>query len=132
MIYKNMVITKEVVVRINESNYAYYEETGFDVAIGETISIPWSMLSTGSHYKILCKCDDCGLEKEVMYKNYLKYDNKNWGDYNCRKCSEHKRKKSLNENYGVDYPIQNVKLREKIKDTLIEKYGVDNPKKKKK
>ena len=31
-----------------------------------------------------------------VYKNYIKYDN-NWGEYNCRKCSEHKRRKSLNE-----------------------------------
>ena len=125
-----MILTEKVIVRINESNYAHYLEMGYDPGIGEIIEIPWCLLSTGSHYKILCKCDSCGVEKDVMYKNYLKYDNKEWGAYNCRKCSEYKRKKSLNANYGVDYPIQNTKLKDKIQNTLIEKYGVDNPKKK--
>jgi hypothetical protein len=125
-----MILTKEVTVKINESNYEHYEECGYSVSIGDTIIIPPGLLSTGSHYKILCKCDFCGKEKEVMYKNYIKYDN-NWGEYNCRKCSEHKRRKSLNEKYGVDYPIQNKEIKDKIQNTLIEKYGVDNPKKKK-
>ena len=66
-----------------------------------------------------------------MYKNYLKYQIDKWGDYNCRKCSEEKRKKSLNDNYGVDYPIQNNDIKEQIKNTLLKNYGVDNPKKKK-
>jgi hypothetical protein len=126
-----MILTKEISVKINESNYEYYEEMGFNyISIGDSIVIPPGLLSTGSHYKILCKCDFCGIEKEVMYKNYVKYDN-NWGDYNCRKCSEHKRRKSLNQSYGVDYPIQNKDLKDKIQNTLIEKYGIDNPKKKK-
>ena len=125
-----MILTKEVTVKINESNYAHFEEMGYKyIGIGDTIVIPPGLLSTGSHYKILCKCDFCGVEKEVMYKNYIKYDNV-WGDYNCRKCSEHKRRKSLNESYGVDYPIQNRLLKDKIQNTLLEKYGVDNPKKK--
>ncbi len=126
-----MILTKEVKVKINESNYEHYEECGYNVSIGETIVIPPGLLSTGSHYKILCKCDFCGKEKEVMYKNYIKYDNV-WGEYNCRKCSEHKRIKSLNDSYGVDYPIQNKDIKDKIQNTLIEKYGIDNPKKKKK
>ena len=129
-----MILTEKVVVRINESNYEYYTELRFlsyDPVIGETIIVPPALLSTGSHYKILCKCDTCGVEKEVMYKNYLKYQIDKWGDYNCRKCSEEKRKKSLNDNYGVDYPIQNTDIKEQIKNTLIKNYGVDNPKKKK-
>ena len=61
----------------------------------------------------------------MIFKNYIKYDN-NWGEYYCRKCSEVKRKKTLRENFGVDYPIQNKKVLNKMKKTLIEKYGVDN------
>ena len=33
----------------------------------------------------------------------------------------------MNKKYGCDYPIQNLDIREKIKNTNIEKYGVDNP-----
>ena len=125
-----MIITREIKVKINEANYSYYENLGYEVFIGELLIIPVELLSKGSHYKITCKCDKCGTEKEVIFKNYIKYDN-TWGEYFCRKCSESKRKKSLRENYGVDYPIQNKKLLGKMKKTLVDKYGVDNISKRK-
>lgn len=120
-----MILTREIEIKISESNFQYYEDLGYDVSIGEIIRIPIELMSRGSHYKIKCKCDGCGVEKDVIFKNYVKYDNK-WGDYYCRKCSETKRKKTLRENFGVDYPIQNKKVLNKMKSTLIEKYGVDN------
>ena len=61
----------------------------------------------------MCKCDACGVEKEVIFKNYIKYGN-TWGVYYCRKCSESKRKKTLRKNFGVDYPIQNKIIFNKI------------------
>jgi hypothetical protein len=127
-----MILTREISVKISESNFHYYEELGYDVVIGEVITIPVELLSKGSHHKVKCECDNCGLEKEVIYKNYLKYDNKNWGDYFCRKCSEVKRKETLRKNFGVDYPIQNKNVLSKMKNTLVEKYGVDNISKKNK
>jgi hypothetical protein len=120
-----MILTREIEIKINESNYQYYDDLGYDVAIGEIIKIPIELMSKGSHYKIKCKCDGCGVEKEVIFKNYVKYDN-NFGEYYCRKCSESKRKETLRKNFGVDYPIQNKKVLSKMKNTLIEKYGVDN------
>ncbi len=120
-----MILTREIEIKINESNYQYYDDLGYDVAIGEIIRIPIELMSKGSHYKIKCKCDGCGIEKEVIFKNYVKYDNK-FGEYYCRKCSEVKRKETLRKNFGVDYPIQNKKVLNKMKNTLIEKYGVDN------
>jgi hypothetical protein len=125
-----MILTREILIKINESNYSYYEELGYDVSIGETIEIPIELLSTGSHYKITCKCDGCGLEKDVLFKNYVKYNNR-WGEYFCRKCSESKRKATLKQNWGVEYPIQNKEIRKKIEKTMIEKFGVDNPSKSK-
>ena len=120
-----MILTRDIDIKISESNYQYYDDLGYDVAIGENIKIPVELMSKGSHYKIVCKCDGCGIEKEVIFKNYIKYDN-NWGEYYCRKCSEKKRKETLRKNFGVDYPIQNKKVLSKMKNTLIEKYGVDN------
>jgi hypothetical protein len=126
-----MILTREITVRVTESNYQYYEDLGYDVSIGEDLLIPIELLSRGSHFKIKCKCDGDGCDKvkEVIFKNYVKYNNR-WGVYFCRKCSESKRKKSLQENYGVDYPIQNKKVLTKMKNTIIEKYGVDNISKK--
>ena len=126
-----MILSREINVKITESNYNYYYDLGYDVYISEEIVIPVELLPKGSHYKIKCKCDTCGVEKEVIYKNYLKYDNI-WGDYYCRKCSEVKRKETLRKNFGVDYPIQNKKVLEKMKKTLVQKYGVDNISKNKK
>ena len=126
-----MILSREIQVKITDHNYHYYDELGYDTALGETIVIPVELLPKGSHYKIKCQCDGCGIEKEVIFKNYLKYDN-NFGDYFCRKCSEEKRKKTLRKNYGVDYPIQNKRLLGKMRTTLIEKYGVDNISKKNK
>jgi len=126
-----MILSREINVKITESNYNYYDDLGYDVYISEEIIIPVELLPKGSHYKIKCKCDSCGIEKEVIYKNYLKYDN-DWGDYYCRKCSEVKRKETLRKNFGVDYPIQNKKVLEKMKNTLVQKYGVDNISKNKK
>jgi hypothetical protein len=127
-----MILTREITIRITESNYQYYEDMGYDdVSIGEDLVIPIELLSKGSHFRIKCKCDGegCTKEKEVIFKNYVKYNNK-WGEYFCRKCSEAKRKKSLQENYGVDYPIQNKKVLTKMKKTILDKYGVDNISKK--
>lgn len=122
-----MILSREITIKITESNYNYYEYLGYDVYIGEEIIIPVELLPKGSHYKIKCECDgeNCDIVKDVIYKNYLKYDNK-WGEYYCRKCSEKKRKETLRRNFGVDYPIQNKNVLDKMKKTLVEKYGVDN------
>jgi len=120
-----MILTREIEVSITESNFSYYEDLGYEVFIGEELVIPTELLSKGSHYRIICKCDTCGIQKEVIFKNYIKYNN-NWGEYFCRKCSEYKRKKTLRKNLGVDYPIQNEKVMDKMKKTLVNKYGVDN------
>jgi hypothetical protein len=125
-----MILTREIIIKITESNFSYYEELGYDVAMGEVLVIPIELLSSGSRYKIDCKCDGCGIVKEVIFKNYCKYGNR-WGEYFCRRCSEHKRKKTMMDKYGVEYPIQSPEIRERIKKTMIEKFGVDNPTKSK-
>lgn len=117
-----MILTREVVIKINESNLSYYENLGYDVTISEELLIPIELLSKGSHFKIECECDGCGIKKEVIFKNYIKYDNK-WGEYYCRKCSEYKRKKTLRKNFGVDYPIQNESVLKKMKKTINKKYS---------
>lgn len=125
-----MILTRETTIKINEFNLSYYEELGYDVFTGDEIVIPIELLSRGSHFKITCECDNCGIKKDVIYKNYIKYGNV-FGVYFCRKCSEHKRKKTLNINHGVDYPIQSKYIKEKISKSMINKFGVDNPSKSK-
>lgn len=120
-----MILTREITVKIIESNYSYYENLGYDVSIGEDLIIPVELLSKGSHTKINCKCDKCGVEKEVIFKNYVTYNNK-WGQYFCRKCSERKRKQTLKDNWGCEYPLQSKKIMAKYKETIFQKYGIEN------
>ena len=115
-----MILTRVIIIKINESNFSYFENLGYDISIGDDLTIPIELLSKGSHHKILCQCDGCGIKKDVIYKNYIKYGN-DFGVYYCRKCSEPKRKNSLKESYGVEYPIQNKKILKKMKQTIIEK-----------
>lgn len=127
-----MILTRELKIVITEKNFNYYYGCGYtDIYIGEEITIPIDILSSGSNRKIMCKCDGCGIEKEVIFKNYMRYGN-DWLEYWCRKCSEKKRKETLKENYGVEYPYQSYIIRDRHKNTLMENYGVDNPKKIKK
>ena len=114
-----MILTREVDVRITENNLQYFEDMGYEVSIGDLLKIPVEILSRGSQIKINCKCDGCGVEKMVIFKNYLKYGNP-WGEYFCRKCSEPKRKKSLREKWGCDYPIQNRDIYNKILNSKLE------------
>ena len=109
-----MIISREIEIKVNVLNINYLRNLGYDIERGDLLLIPIELLSSGSHYKISCQCDKCGIIKDVMFKNYVKYGNK-WGEYFCRKCSEDKRKKTLQLNHGVDYPIQNKEIRSKIK-----------------
>ena len=115
-----MILTREINIRVNESNYQYFDDLGYEVSSGDELNVPVELLSKGSHHKIKCKCDGCGIEKDVIFKNYVKYDNK-WGFYYCRKCSEKKRKESLTKTHGVEYPIQNKKIYNKMKQTISER-----------
>jgi hypothetical protein len=120
-----MILTREIEIKISQSNYQYFDDMGYTVSIGEKIKIPVELLSKGSHQKIKCECDGCGVEKDVIFKNYVKYDNI-WGYYYCRKCSEYKRKSTLRENHGVEYPLQNKKIYDKMKKTIRKKRTTRN------
>ena len=52
-----MILTREIKVIINESNFSYFENLGYDISIGDELLIPTELLSKGSHHKINCQCD---------------------------------------------------------------------------
>lgn len=54
-------------------------------------------------------------------------DNLKKGADNCSTCSKQKRKKTNNQKYGTDYPIQSEQVKDKIKERNLEKYGVEYP-----
>ena len=42
-----MILTREIEIKINESNYQYYDDLGYDISIGEIIVIPVELLPNG-------------------------------------------------------------------------------------
>ncbi|NPV12859.1 MAG: hypothetical protein HPY57_13895 [Ignavibacteria bacterium] len=120
-----MIITTVVHVKIQGPNIKHYRQLGYDVKVGEILTIPIEHLSKKSHQKIKIKCDVCGIEKETFYFAYTKYlekspDNK----YRCNKCNIALREKTCLEKYGVKNSIQSEEIKEKRTRLFLEKYGV--------
>ena len=119
-----MIKEKEIQIKGNSNNVIFYRNKDYDIKIGEVIYIKVSDLAKTSKYKITAICDICGNEKKISYfsynRNYEKYEL-----YTCQKCSTIKNKKTNQEKYGVDFPIQNTDIKNKRIKTNQEKYGVD-------
>src|SRR5271157_5095439 len=110
-----MILDREVKIRNNGRISGYYKSIGLDVS-GKFIFVPISLVTSGSHIKINCSCDICGIIKNIMYKSYsvhIKYD----GLYYCEKCSVLKKKKIVNERYEVDSVTQTENFKKKSKIT---------------
>ena len=60
-----MIISKNVLVNITNTNRKYYELKGYNTNDVSTLLINIKDLPLGSHTKIEVKCSNCGLEKEV-------------------------------------------------------------------
>ena len=117
-----MILTEKITVKIHNKNYNNYKNYYNGILIGDTIEVSPSHLPIGSHNKIDVKCDKCGIENNVVYRDFKKsgYDKNH---YLCKKC---KSLKNNNEKYGVDNVFQLKSVKDKSKITIKEKYGVDN------
>jgi len=121
-----MILTKSITVTIHPSNMKYYKNLGYkDIGVGDELNIKVENIKSGSHSIIKCKCDTCGKEKDIGYRDYLGYNNK-FGDYLCRKCSQFKLEETNLKKYGKKYPSQRTEVLDKMKSTVIKKYGVEN------
>ena len=73
------------------------------------------------------KCLECG--KPTKFEDATK----GYRDFCCVKCARNnvrtkeRLKNTLLEKYGTETTFDNVEIREKAKNTFIKKYGVDNP-----
>jgi hypothetical protein len=121
-----MILTKNVTVTISPRNYKHFKSLGYgDLNCGYNINVKLEDLNRGSNVIITCKCDNCGLIKNIKYKTYLKYNNE-YDKYYCRKCSQVKLEITNIERYGTKYPLQNKDILKRRDKTVIEKYGVKN------
>ncbi|MCK9417277.1 hypothetical protein M0Q97_11575, partial [Candidatus Dojkabacteria bacterium] len=113
-----MIITESVNVEIKSGNIKYFDS----VKIGDIINVSINDLNKGSKSFIRVKCDNCGVEKELMYKFYNSYGYSQ-NEYLCKSC---KMKKNNLKKYGVENIFQLDSTKEKSKETCKEKYGVEN------
>lgn len=80
-----------------------------------------------SNINDIVRCEICN--KPTKFHGYIK----GWGRFcscKCRAKSEEvelSRKQTCLEKYGIEHPMKNATIQEKIKQTFLEKYGVDNP-----
>jgi hypothetical protein len=123
----NMLLSKTVLIDIHNKNLTFYKKLGYDVRIGGILEMDVCDLPTGSHIKVITKCDYCDVEKNLSYKNYnknIKIGNK----YACsQKCSYIKKSEILMKEQGIENIFQSEEIKEKIKSNNIEKYGVEHP-----
>lgn len=132
-----MLLSKEVEVTITSKNYKRYMDMGYNfetkisrnkltIPKGTKCNIKVKDLDRKSSIKIKYKCDYCGIEKEVCYKDYMKHcpEGKVKEKDACLKCSSKKAKETLIEKYGVTNAMHLEFVKEKIKETNLERYGV--------
>ena len=88
IIYNNnyrldMILTEYVEVKVTIRNLEHFYNFGYTyIYLGCYIDIPVALMQRGSQQEITCKCDVCGIEKDVIYKNYVKYlGGQTWGTY---------------------------------------------------
>ncbi len=118
-----MIITKEVLIKNNGRIKTYYKKLGLDVS-NEYITVPIKLLTKGSHSTIKVSCDICKLNKDMLYKTYIKHTEYD-GFYYCSSCSLIKKEKVIREKYGVSSYTQTDDFKEKSKKTCISKYGYE-------
>jgi hypothetical protein len=123
-----MIIDKTVYVKWYYITKEHYEKLGYIFTkYNDVFEVKVQDLTIGSHINIKCTCDNCGVEKNIKYQTYIKNTKNLTEEYYCKKCNNIKNKKTNLERYGVESPIQNKEIKEKIKKTNLERYGVENP-----
>jgi len=120
-----MILSKEIIINVTNRNISHYKRIGLNPVVG-SIKIKVDDLPKCSRTRIDVKCDICGEIKNISYQKYNENISR-WGYYTCSQlCSKGKVKKTNNEKYGTDYPLQSFIKKEELKQYFIEKYGVDN------
>ena len=118
-----MLLTKILNVKANSTTYKYYNSLGYNCRIGDIIEIKVEDLKPTSGETVLVKCDYCGKEYELKYRDY----NKVKGKTACTNCKNIKTEETNMERYGCKSTLWEENTREKINKTFMDKYGYENP-----
>lgn len=125
---KQLLLTKQIEVKITKSNLNYFLEKGYQCNLKDKIKISPYDLQPQSDKEIEYKCDNCGKIIKLAWSSYLKKKEKEyseWGDF-CSKCAKAKRADWFKKNKKEEYEKIYLEARSKAKQTCLKKYGCEN------
>lgn len=117
-----MILSEDAPVAPNSKTVKYYLNLGYDSKVGKVIKVRTEHLTKGYSGKIIVRCDLCGFEFERSWSNYLR-SKKNSTIDTCSKCKFVKAMETNICRYGVENPMKNKEINEKMHNTMLEKYG---------
>lgn len=120
-----MLVPNQLIeVKVIGYTLQHYKNLGYDVKMFDTIMVPPEHLTSGSKAVVDVVCDICGDKMPRQYKKYIK--GHTYGFDTCFQCKTNKARQTCIDRYGVDNPMQNTEIQEKLQHSIKEKYGVDN------
>ena len=115
-------------IPMKKASDTYYRRTGKEYVYdtNKTIIVKTNDLPEKSNVYVEVLCDMC--QKNVMSVRYADYNKivNTTGSYVCKECSYIKKEQTNISRYGDSY-VKTEEFKEKRKKTCIDKYGVENP-----
>lgn len=134
-----MILDNEVKVNVIGKTLQHFLELGYDIPhyiddtgkkriIGRCYSIMAKVehLLPTSQVIVNVKCDVCGIEKKMKYKDYYESFSCR-GYYTCKNCKSKKAKETNLERYGVECAVHSPEIYNKAVETWKKKYNTDHP-----
>ena len=121
-----MIVDKLVLIKGHPKNLKHYKERGYDISVKQLILVKSEDLTNGSTFIINCKCDNCGYDKKIEFKEYFNRTNSLKDKYYCFSCKGIKSTETCISKYGVDNPMKSDAVKNILKKSLTNKYNVDH------
>jgi hypothetical protein len=125
-----MLLTKEVEIKWDRANIKYYKEKGYVYTkLKDIFKVPIEIVPEGSHVIVDVLCDYCTetiIKKQ--YNTYIKQNKKSKIHKDCcEKCWHLKLSESMLLKYGKNNASNIVEFQNKRTDSFFERFGVNTP-----
>jgi hypothetical protein len=119
-----MIISDRVKTCLHQKTIKYYKSLGYEGKLYDEIWVKVDELPKSSRVKIHVKCDRCGQENKINFRNYnTQISRQNF--YCCHSCSFEKNKITNIEKYGTEFSFQAEEVKSKIKNSIKERFGCE-------
>lgn len=122
-----MIIDKEIEIIVNNQNLEHYKNKGYNAVYREKLIVKVLDLTIGSHYKINVRCDNCGIDNIVEYRQLKGSDN-----YLCNSCAAKSREKTIYSDDDMRKMVEKMLETKRIKKLKDPNYGKSKKSKTKK